>query len=191
MKLIREFQLLPNLMQSDWSNVFLQKFSGTITLFPKISLKDYRYILCDPTEERLAEMINSGRSVTYPKLLFIRHRLNIENLIEKGRNLRDPFSHIINANSTRSGTPDSEGHTIDSYRINRTSGGYSIDDSSDEEYDNHRSDFDDLGFLGMQPKNLNPFNDIAETGKDADESDTDELDPLEVSESASEIKKDQ
>ncbi|GME86086.1 unnamed protein product [Ambrosiozyma monospora] len=192
MKLIREFQLLPNFMQSDWSNVFLQKFSGTITLFPKISLKDYRYILCDPTEERLAEMISSGQSVTYPKLLFIRHRLNIERLIEKGRNLtRDPVSHIFNANSTRSGTPDSIGNTLDSFKMNHRNGRYSIDDSSDEEYDYHRSDSDEMGFLGMQTKNLKPFYDIAEAGREADGSDIDELDPLEVSESASEIKKDQ
>lgn len=84
LKLVKEFQLFPNLLESDWSNLFLQNFSGTITLFPKIVLSDYMHILSDPTEERLARIIKNGEAVTYPKLLFIKHRLNIERTIEKG-----------------------------------------------------------------------------------------------------------
>lgn len=84
LKLVKEFQLFPNLLESDWSNIFLQNFGGTITLFPKIVLSDYKYILSDPNEERLESKIRNGESVTYPKLLFIKHRLNIERTIEKG-----------------------------------------------------------------------------------------------------------
>ncbi|ODV84370.1 hypothetical protein CANARDRAFT_201228 [[Candida] arabinofermentans NRRL YB-2248] len=85
LKLIKEFQLLPNFLESDWSNVFLQKFSGTITLFPKVKIWDYFRLLDDPSEERVAEYITNGQSVTYPKILFIKHRLNIERCIEQGR----------------------------------------------------------------------------------------------------------
>lgn len=84
LKLVKEFQLFPNLLESDWSNLFLQNFGGTITLFPKIVLSDYMYILSDPTEERLARIIKNGEMVAYPKLLFIKHRLNIERTIERG-----------------------------------------------------------------------------------------------------------
>lgn len=84
LKLVKEFQLFPNLLESDWSNLFLQNFSGTITLFPKIVTSDYMHILADPTEERLSKIIRNGEAVTYPKLLFIKHRLNIERTIERG-----------------------------------------------------------------------------------------------------------
>lgn len=84
LKLVKEFQLFPTLLESDWSNLFLQNFGGTITLFPKIVLSDYLYILSDPTEERLSKIIRNGESVTYSKLLFIKHRLNIERTIEQG-----------------------------------------------------------------------------------------------------------
>lgn len=84
LKLVKEFQLFPTLLESDWSNLFLQNFGGTITLFPKIVPSDYLYILSDPTEERLAKIIKNGESVTYSKLLFIKHRLNIERTIEEG-----------------------------------------------------------------------------------------------------------
>jgi len=84
LKLIKSLDLLPHLMDQDWSNVWLQRFSGTVTLWPKIKLKDFYYILSDPTEERLGEMIRNGELSTYPKLHFIKHRLNIERAIEKG-----------------------------------------------------------------------------------------------------------
>lgn len=84
LKFIKSLDLLPHLMDQDWSNVWLQRFSGTVTLWPKIKLKDFYFILSDPTEERLAEMIRNGELSTYPKLHFIKHRLNIERTIEKG-----------------------------------------------------------------------------------------------------------
>ena len=87
LKLIHEFQLLPNLAESDWSNIFLQRFDGNVTLFPKIRIWDYLYIMTDPTQERFAEIISNGEHVAYPKLLFIRNRLLIEQAIAKGRNL--------------------------------------------------------------------------------------------------------
>lgn len=85
LKLMKEFQLFPNFLQSDWSNLFLQKFDGTITLFPKINPDDYRYILSNPTEERLEKIIYNGEKVAWPKLEFIRHRLTIERAIHVGR----------------------------------------------------------------------------------------------------------
>ena len=87
LKLIHEFQLLPNLAESDWSNIFLQRFDGSVTLFPKIEIWDYLYILTDPTKERLTKIISNGEHVAYPKLLFIKNRLFIERAIARGRNL--------------------------------------------------------------------------------------------------------
>ncbi|KAH3661982.1 hypothetical protein OGAPHI_006161 [Ogataea philodendri] len=87
LKMIKDFQILPNFLDSDWSSVFLQRFDGTITLFPKIKVKDYFNLLGDPTEEQLAQLISNAELVTYPKLLFIKHRLGIERAIERGRKL--------------------------------------------------------------------------------------------------------
>lgn len=108
LKMIKEFQLFPNLLESDWSNLFLQNFGGTITLFPKIVLSDYKYILSDPSEERLANMIKNGEAVTYPKLLFIKHRLNIERIIERGLE-----ASKIDINSTSNAPPDLVSHIIE------------------------------------------------------------------------------
>lgn len=120
LKLVKEFQLFPNLLESDWSNLFLQNFGGTITLFPKIVLSDYMYILCDPSEERLARIIKNGEAVTYPKLLFIKHRLNIERTIEKGLE-----SSKIDIDSTTDAPPDLVSHIIE----NEEGMGVSDDDS--------------------------------------------------------------
>lgn len=34
-QVIRDLDLLPQILQSDWSGVFLQRFSGDLTLTPK------------------------------------------------------------------------------------------------------------------------------------------------------------
>lgn len=34
-KVIRDLDLLPQILQSDWSGVFLQRFSGDLTLTPR------------------------------------------------------------------------------------------------------------------------------------------------------------
>ncbi|KAH3686930.1 hypothetical protein WICPIJ_002091 [Wickerhamomyces pijperi] len=83
-KLMRSLDLLPHVGEQDWSNVWLQKFSGTVTIYPRMKISDLYYILSDPTEERLEEMIRNGERATWPKLLFVRHRLDIERLILYG-----------------------------------------------------------------------------------------------------------
>ncbi|ODV63723.1 patatin-like phospholipase domain-containing protein [Ascoidea rubescens DSM 1968] len=84
LKLIKSLDLLPRIKDQDWSNIWLQRFSGTITLWPKIKIKDFYHILSDPTPERLKSMIQNGELTAYPKLLFIKHRLSIERCIERG-----------------------------------------------------------------------------------------------------------
>jgi hypothetical protein len=37
-QVIRDLDLLPQLLQSDWSGVFLQRFSGDLTLTPRSTL---------------------------------------------------------------------------------------------------------------------------------------------------------
>ncbi|CAH2351062.1 patatin-like phospholipase domain-containing protein [[Candida] railenensis] len=99
LQMIKTLDLLPNLLESDWSNIWLQRFSGTITIWPKIKLKDFWYILSDPTEEQLEEMILKGERCMFPSLLFISHRLSIERELEKGRNLCRAQQKKLQANA--------------------------------------------------------------------------------------------
>ncbi|RPB21678.1 patatin-domain-containing protein [Terfezia boudieri ATCC MYA-4762] len=85
LKVLRHLELLPRPLSQDWSSLWLQKFDGNITIWPKSVLSDFYYILSDPTIDRLAGMIQVGQSETFPKLLFISNRLKIERLVQKGR----------------------------------------------------------------------------------------------------------
>lgn len=84
LKILRHLELLPRPLGQDWSGIWLQQFSGTITIWPKTRLSDFYYILSDPTPERLARMIRVGQLATFPKLLFLANHLKIERLIEGG-----------------------------------------------------------------------------------------------------------
>jgi hypothetical protein len=84
LKILRHLELLPRPLGQDWSGIWLQQFSGTITIWPKTRLSDYYYILSDPTPERLARMIRVGQQATFPKLLFLANRMKVERLIEHG-----------------------------------------------------------------------------------------------------------
>lgn len=71
-------------MGQDWSEIWLQKFSGTITIWPKSIPSDFIHILSDPSPERLARMIHVGQQSAFSKIQFIQNRLKIENAIMKG-----------------------------------------------------------------------------------------------------------
>ena len=83
-KLSKHLELLPRPLGQDWSGIWLQRFSGTITIWPKIHFSDFWYILSDPTPERLARMLFAGQQSAFPKLLFIENRMKIERLIKEG-----------------------------------------------------------------------------------------------------------
>lgn len=84
LKVLRHLELLPRPLGQDWSGIWLQQFSGTVTIWPKSQISDFFYILSDPTPERLARMLRVGQQSTFPKLLFIANRMKIERLIEQG-----------------------------------------------------------------------------------------------------------
>ncbi|KAL9063083.1 MAG: hypothetical protein Q9157_008433, partial [Trypethelium eluteriae] len=85
LKVLRHLELLPRPLGQDWSEIWLQRFSGTITIWPKSVLSDFWYILSDPGMDRLARMILVGQQSTFPKLQFIANRMKAERLIEQGR----------------------------------------------------------------------------------------------------------
>lgn len=90
LKVLRHLELLPRPLGQDWSEIWLQKFNGTITIWPKSVTSDFYYILTDPDPQRLARMIHFGQLSAWPKLLFMGNRMKIERLIESGRRTTRP-----------------------------------------------------------------------------------------------------
>ena len=83
LKILRDLQLLPIIHSQNWSFVFLQKFDGSVTIVPHISLSDYRHILTDPCRQRMERYIDIGMHCTWPKMKIIENRHRIEQLIWK------------------------------------------------------------------------------------------------------------
>ncbi|KAL4884514.1 acyl transferase/acyl hydrolase/lysophospholipase [Aspergillus karnatakaensis] len=84
LRVLRHLELLPRPMGQDWSEIWLQKFSGTVTIWPKTVPSDFYHILSDPSPERLARMLRTGQQSTFPKIQFIKNRLKIELAISEG-----------------------------------------------------------------------------------------------------------
>lgn len=84
-KILRDLDLLPAILGQDWSSVFLQRFGGAVTIWPKTSVWDWFRILSDPDRKELTRMMSVGKSVTFPKLHMIENRVRLERAIEQGR----------------------------------------------------------------------------------------------------------
>ncbi|KAI0761733.1 hypothetical protein BC629DRAFT_1726055 [Irpex lacteus] len=84
-KVIRDLDLLPTILGQDWSSVFLQRFDGTVTIWPRTRFKDWINILSDPDVPELERMMRVGQLVTWPKLHIIENRYRLERQIFMGR----------------------------------------------------------------------------------------------------------
>ncbi|KIY49217.1 patatin-domain-containing protein, partial [Fistulina hepatica ATCC 64428] len=84
-KVIRDLELLPQLLGQDWSSVFLQRFDSSITIWPRTRFWDWIRILSDPDPPELLRMMGVGELVTWPKLHMIHNRARIEREIFLGR----------------------------------------------------------------------------------------------------------
>ncbi|KAJ3029105.1 UNVERIFIED_CONTAM: hypothetical protein HDU68_000144 [Siphonaria sp. JEL0065] len=89
LRLCKDLKLLPPIMATDVSSVFLQQFDGTVTILPANSnvFPDCVHILNDPTPERLQEYITQGQLKAFPKLGMIGHRMRIEKSVQKVRDV--------------------------------------------------------------------------------------------------------
>ncbi|KAN0077828.1 Acyl transferase/acyl hydrolase/lysophospholipase [Elaphomyces granulatus] len=92
LKVLRHLELLPRPLGQDWSEIWLQRFSGTITIWPKSVLSDFWNLLSDPSSQRLARMLQVGQQSTFPKLQFVENRIKIESLIMKGLQMNSTTS---------------------------------------------------------------------------------------------------
>ncbi|KAI9738113.1 MAG: hypothetical protein M1818_005541 [Claussenomyces sp. TS43310] len=85
LKVVRHLELLPRPLGQDWSQVWLQAFTGTITIWPRSRISDFWRILTDPDAARFGRMLHVGQQSAFPKLKFIGNRLKVERQIERGR----------------------------------------------------------------------------------------------------------
>ncbi|KAG5951519.1 hypothetical protein E4U53_002916 [Claviceps sorghi] len=92
LRFVRHAELLPRPLGQDWSQLWLQEFSGTITIWPKSVPSDFWYILSDPDPQRLARMLHQGQQSAFPMLKFVANRLQIERLVEQGRRETRPWA---------------------------------------------------------------------------------------------------
>lgn len=84
LRVLRHLELLPRPLGQDWSEIWLQKFNGTVTIWPKSVPSDFYHILSDPNPDRLARMLHAGKQSAFPKIQFIKNRFKIESEIVKG-----------------------------------------------------------------------------------------------------------
>lgn len=91
LRVLRHLELLPRPLGQDWSQLWLQEFGGTITIWPKTVPSDFLHILSDPDPPRLARMMHEGQQSAFPKLKFVANRLRVERLVEQGRRETRPF----------------------------------------------------------------------------------------------------
>ena len=84
LKILRHLELLPRPMGQDWSELWLQRFSGTVTIWPKTIFSDFVNILNDPTPKRLERMLIMGQRSCWPRLRFISNRMKVERVILEG-----------------------------------------------------------------------------------------------------------
>ncbi|TQW00055.1 patatin-like phospholipase domain-containing protein [Cordyceps javanica] len=91
LRFVRHAELLPRPLGQDWSQLWLQQFSGTVTIWPKAVASDFWHILSDPDAGRLARMLHEGRQGAFPALKFIGNRLKVERLVDQGRTESRPW----------------------------------------------------------------------------------------------------
>ncbi|KAI9209586.1 patatin-like phospholipase domain-containing protein c [Polychytrium aggregatum] len=83
LRLLRDLDLLPKVMGTDLSRLWLQRFEGSVTILPQPILEDYLCILTDPTRDRMVRYLSHGQVRCWPKLHMISNRLRIEQLLRR------------------------------------------------------------------------------------------------------------
>jgi predicted acylesterase/phospholipase RssA len=92
LKILRHLELLPRPMGQDWSEIWLQRFSGTVTIWPKTIFSDFWNILSDPSPQRLDRMLIVGQRSCWPKIRFISNRMKVERVILEGLRKGGPIN---------------------------------------------------------------------------------------------------
>jgi len=104
-KVIRDLELMPQIVGQEWSSVFLQRFDGAVTIHPRTRAKDFLRMLTDPDRLNMQRMIHAGELATWPTLHMIENRFRLEREIFRGR-LSVRQQTMYNSTSQDSPVPD-------------------------------------------------------------------------------------
>ena len=98
-QLLHNLNLLPRIFGQDWSMVFLQNFTGKVTIVPHFRLGDYFHTISDPDAVGMRHYIEGGEKNTWPKISMITNRLKVEQTIER---MRERFPTHTNSDVSQS-----------------------------------------------------------------------------------------
>lgn len=79
---IHQMQLLPQIMDTDWSRLMIQNFVGEATIAPPLTLRDLAKALSNPTVPELDRYIRIGKQETWRKMGLISTRFRIAQALE-------------------------------------------------------------------------------------------------------------
>ena len=80
--LMRDLEITPLVLDTDWSNLFLQDFTGDVTIIPPLGLRDYARMLSDPTPEVAARYLHVGQRECWRKMPMLATRLRIAHALQ-------------------------------------------------------------------------------------------------------------
>ncbi|CZS93749.1 hypothetical protein WAI453_001206 [Rhynchosporium graminicola] len=163
LKVLRHLELLPRPLGQDWSEIWLQQFSGTITIWPRSVISDFWRILSDPNPKQLGRMLHVGQQSAFPKLKFLANRLKVERMIERGRRetrvgvRRGSIESILSEDDMRSlllrgegsatGTEDEEGLVTDEDEDGDGDGDVGTTGDEDEDEEEEMNEAEKEGLL--------------------------------------------
>ncbi|KAI6246067.1 hypothetical protein HI914_05321 [Erysiphe necator] len=154
LRVVRALELLPRPLGQDWSRIWLQDFSGTVTIWPRTITSDFWHILSDPCPEELARMLHEGQQSAFPKLKFIANRLKVERMIARGRQAtrtvipRGSLESMVSRSNLRNSLRLSEGAFTEDDGTDP--GGITAWDEDDDDDDDQL-----LAGIGVEEQNLN------------------------------------
>ncbi|KAJ3355361.1 hypothetical protein HDU91_005680 [Kappamyces sp. JEL0680] len=82
LKFVRDMELLPKIFGTDFSRLYLQSFRGSMTVSFPGSIKHYARLMTDPTVESLKEFKLVGQQRTFPLMVALSKRLQVEKTLE-------------------------------------------------------------------------------------------------------------
>ncbi|KAL3914782.1 MAG: hypothetical protein SGPRY_007500, partial [Prymnesium sp.] len=79
---MRELEIMPLVLDTDWSSLFLQDFSGDVTIMPPLGTSDYMRMLSDPSLACMDKYFKVGRRETWRKIPMLATRLRIAHALQ-------------------------------------------------------------------------------------------------------------
>lgn len=83
---MRELEIMPLILDTDWSSLMLQDFTGDITIIPPLTLRDYLRVLADPDMPMMERYLQVGQRECWRKLPMLTTRLKIASALRAVQN---------------------------------------------------------------------------------------------------------